>query len=80
MQDGDLQPPQASASISAMFDGLQGKLTDVFRNLRGEGKVTEETLQAALRQIRLALLEADVNFKVARDFVKKVQEECLAKR
>ena len=77
MQVGDLQRPLASASISAMFDGLQGKLTDVFRNLRGEGKVTEETLQAALRQIRLALLEADVHIRVVRPFITRVREKAL---
>ena len=47
-----------------MFDGLQGKLQDVFRQLRGEGKVSAEALDAALRQIRLALLEADVHIRV----------------
>ncbi|NJL29464.1 MAG: hypothetical protein HC897_17050, partial [Thermoanaerobaculia bacterium] len=44
-----------------MFDGLQGKLQDVFRRLRGEGKVSREVLDAALRQIRVALLEADAH-------------------
>lgn len=60
-----------------MFDGLQSKLQDVFRDLRGEGKVTPETLQAALRQIRLALLEADVHYRVVKPFVERVRERAL---
>ncbi|MDY7095023.1 MAG: signal recognition particle protein [Acidobacteriota bacterium] len=60
-----------------MFDGLQSKLTDVFHNLRGEGRVTEETLNAALRQIRLALLEADVHIRVVRPFIDRVRERSL---
>ncbi|HVF59946.1 MAG TPA: signal recognition particle protein [Thermoanaerobaculia bacterium] len=57
-----------------MFDGLQGKLQEVFRNLRGEGRVSPEALQAALRQIRLALLEADVHVRVAKPFLERVRE------
>ncbi|HEX5714769.1 MAG TPA: signal recognition particle receptor subunit alpha, partial [Thermoanaerobaculia bacterium] len=60
-----------------MFDGLQGKLQDVFRQLKGEGKVTPETLEAALRQIRLALLEADVHLRVVKPFVERVRERAL---
>ena len=57
-----------------MFDGLQNKLQDVFRRLKGEGKVSKEVLDAALRQIRLALLEADVNVRVVKSFVARVRE------
>jgi signal recognition particle subunit SRP54 len=57
-----------------MFDGLQNKLQDVFRNLKGEGRVTPEALQAALRQIRLALLEADVHIRVVKPFIDRVRE------
>ena len=57
-----------------MFDGLQNKLQDVFRTLKGEGKVTPEALQAALRQIRLALLEADVHIRVVKPFIDRVRE------
>lgn len=57
-----------------MFDGLQGKLQDVFRRLRSEGSVTPEVLDAALRQIRLALLDADVNIRVVRPFVSRIRE------
>src|SRR5436190_24279954 len=60
-----------------MFDGLQNKLQDVFRNLRGEGRVSEEALRAALRQIRLALLEADVNFRVVKAFIERVERQAL---
>jgi len=60
-----------------MFEGLQTKLQDVFRQIKGEGKVTEETLEAALRQIRLALLEADVHFRVVKPFIGRVRERAL---
>ncbi len=57
-----------------MFDGLQNKLQDVFRRLKGEGTVSREALEAALRQIRLALLEADVNFRVVKSFIARMRE------
>ena len=60
-----------------MFDGLQDKLQGVFRRLKGEGRVTKEVLDAALREIRLALLEADVNIRVVRSFVKRVRERSI---
>ena len=60
-----------------MFDALTDKLTSVFSRLGAKGRLTEEDVDAALREIRLALLEADVNFRVAREFVAKVKEETL---
>ena len=60
-----------------MFDGLQTKLQDVFRQIKGEGRVTEESLNAALRQIRLALLEADVHFRVVKPFIARVKERAV---
>jgi signal recognition particle subunit SRP54 len=60
-----------------MFDTLSGKLQNAFRNLRGLGKITEENVGEALRDVRLALLEADVNFKVARDFVEHVKTKSI---
>ena len=57
-----------------MFDGLQNRLQDIFRRLKGEGTVSREVLDAALRQIRLALLEADVNFRVVKSFVARISE------
>ena len=60
-----------------MFDGLQDRLQQVFRRLKGEGRVSEEALKAALREIRLALLEADVNFRVVKAFIERVQHKAL---
>jgi signal recognition particle subunit SRP54 len=62
-----------------MFDGLQTKLQGVFRQIKGEGKVTEESLNAALRQIRLALLEADVHFRVVKPFIARVRERAMGR-
>src|SRR5687767_12407246 len=56
-----------------MFDTLGDKLQDVFRTLRGQGSLTEADVDLALRQIRLALLEADVHFKVVKQFLEKVR-------
>src|SRR4051812_9093047 len=60
-----------------MFDSLSGKLQNAFKNLRGLGKISEENIGDALREVRLALLEADVNFKVARDFIERVKVKSL---
>jgi signal recognition particle subunit SRP54 len=60
-----------------MFDTLSGKLQNAFRNLRGLGKISEENASDALREVRQALLEADVNFKVARDFIERVKVKAL---
>src|SRR2546421_7618247 len=60
-----------------MFDSLSGKLQNAFRNLRGLGKISEENVGEALREVRLALLEADVNFKVARDFIERVKTQAI---
>jgi signal recognition particle subunit SRP54 len=60
-----------------MFESLSTRLQDVFRSLRGEGRLTEETVEAALREIRLALLEADVNFKVVKAFIDRVRDKAI---
>ncbi len=60
-----------------MFDALSSRLQDVFRSIRGEGRLTEETVEAGLREIRMALLEADVNFKVVKAFIDRVRERAL---
>jgi signal recognition particle subunit SRP54 len=60
-----------------MFDTLSGKLQTAFRNLRGLGRISEENIGEALREVRMALLEADVNFKVARDFIERVKTKSL---
>jgi signal recognition particle subunit SRP54 len=60
-----------------MFDSLSTKLQSAFKNLRGLGKISEDNVGEALREVRLALLEADVNFKVARDFIERVKAKAL---
>ena len=60
-----------------MFENLQDRLQDVFQNLSGRGKLSEADVDAALRQVRLALLEADVNFKVVKDFIGRVRERAV---
>jgi signal recognition particle subunit SRP54 len=59
------------------FEGLTSRLQNVFSKLRGKGKVTEDDVNEAMREVRLALLEADVNFKVVKDFVAKVKEKAI---
>ncbi len=59
------------------FDSLTEKLQNVFKNLRSKGRLTEEDVKAALKEVKMALLEADVNFKVVKGFVKKVQERAI---
>jgi signal recognition particle subunit SRP54 len=61
------------------FEGLTGRLQNVFSKLRGKGKVSEEDVNEAMREVRLALLEADVNFKVVKEFVAKVKEKSVGK-
>jgi signal recognition particle subunit SRP54 len=60
-----------------MFDSLSTKLQSAFKNLRGLGKISEENVSDSLREVRLALLEADVNFKVARDFIDRVKNKSI---
>ena len=62
-----------------MLDALSDKLHDVFKKLRGEATLTENNIQEAMREIRLALLEADVNLEVVRSFIDKVRQDCLGK-
>src|ERR671916_2874648 len=60
-----------------MFESLSDRLQGVFRSLRCEARLTEETVEAALREIRLALLEADVNFKVVKAFIDRVRDRAV---
>jgi signal recognition particle subunit SRP54 len=60
-----------------MFDSLSSKLQNAFRNLRGLGKISESNVADSLREVRMALLEADVNFKVARDFIERVKTKAV---
>ena len=60
-----------------MFESLSTRLQDVFKSLRGEARLTESSVDAALREIRLALLEADVNFRVVKAFVERVRVKAV---
>ena len=60
-----------------MFESLSDRLTDVFRKFSGQSQLTEQNIQDGLREVRLALLEADVNFKVVKEFIERVREQCL---
>ena len=60
-----------------MFSQLSNKLEEVFKQLRGHGKISESNIESALRQVRLALLEADVDFQVAKNFVARVKEKAI---
>ncbi len=60
-----------------MFDSLTDKLSSVFKKLRGHGKLTEQNISEALKEVRLALLEADVNFKVAKDFIERIRTRAV---
>src|SRR5205809_3581702 len=63
-----------------MFDSLSGKLQNVFRNLRGLGKISESNVADSLREVRMALLDTDVNCKVARDFIERVKEKAIGQQ
>src|SRR5437763_1299233 len=60
-----------------MFENLTDKLQRAFKNLRGQGKLTEENMGEALREIRMALLEADVNFNVVKELIEHIREKAL---
>ncbi|MHB1750448.1 MAG: signal recognition particle receptor subunit alpha, partial [Acidithiobacillus sp.] len=60
-----------------MFDNLTQKLTQTFKNLRGQGRLSEDNIRDALRDVRLALLEADVALPVVKDFINSVREEAM---
>ena len=59
------------------FESLTDKLQNVFKNLRSKGRLTEDDVKAALKEVKLALLEADVNFKVVKQFIKAVEERAI---
>ena len=59
------------------FEGLSEKLNSVFKGLRGKGRLTEEDIKLAMREVRMALLEADVSYKVVKDFVARVSERAV---
>ncbi len=59
------------------FESLSDKLSNIFKNLRGKGRLSEQDIDAALKEVRMALLEADVNFRVVKQFVGAVKERCM---
>ncbi|OPX42535.1 signal recognition particle protein [Ruminiclostridium hungatei] len=61
----------------SVFEGLSGKLQETIKKIRGQGRVSEKDVKDMMREIKLALLEADVNFKVVKDFIGKVSERCV---
>ncbi len=79
----DKPPPPGNQALSsrgndsAMFESLSDRLEGVFKNLRGQGKITEANVKESMRDVRMALLEADVNYKVVKDFLGRVQEKSL---
>src|SRR5574339_230129 len=60
-----------------MLDALSEKFENILKKLRGTGVLTEETIAEALKEVRLALLEADVNFKVVKDFIERVRQKAI---
>jgi signal recognition particle GTPase len=59
------------------FEGLSDRLQDIFKKLRGKGKISEEDVKVAMREVRLALLEADVNYKVVKEFTARVKDRAV---
>jgi signal recognition particle subunit SRP54 len=72
-----LSARQQQRNPAAVFETLSDRLQDVFTRLRGHGRLSEDQVDAALREVRLALLEADVNFKVVKDFIARVRERAV---
>lgn len=59
------------------FEGLSSRLQDITRKLKGKARITESDLKEVLREVKLALLEADVNYKIVKDFIKVIEEKAL---
>ncbi|MEK7880586.1 MAG: signal recognition particle receptor subunit alpha, partial [Deltaproteobacteria bacterium] len=62
-----------------MFEGLSEKLRGVIKDIKGQGRLTESNMEGALKEVRLALLEADVNFQVVKDFIEAIKPKALGK-
>src|SRR5207244_2172357 len=74
-----LEVPRPSGSLrSRMFDALSDRFEGIFKRLRGRGRLGETEIDEVLREIRVALLEADVNVRVARTLIGRIKEQCLA--
>ena len=63
-----------------MFDSLQERLEGAFKNLKGEGRLTELNIAATLKEIRRALVDADVNYKIAKEFTDKVKDQAMGEK
>ena len=59
------------------FDGLGDKLQDIFKRMKGQGKISEKDLKAVMREVKVALLEADVNYKVVKQFIDKINSRAV---
>ena len=59
------------------FENLSDKLQNIFRNLRGKGRLSEEDVHDAMKEVKLALLEADVNFKVVKSFIRETESKAI---
>lgn len=62
-----------------MFDNLSEKLQSAFKSIRGHGKLSEQNIKEALKEVRMALLEADVNFRVVKDFTERVRKRAIGR-
>ena len=62
------------------FEGLSSRLQEITRKLRGKARITESDLKEVLREVKLALLEADVNYKVVKEFIKVIEEKAVRAR
>ncbi len=62
------------------FEGLSEKLQGALKKMTGKGRLNEQAVKAGMREVRMALLEADVNYAVAKDFIKKVTERCVGRK
>ena len=63
-----------------MFNKLQNRFSKIFSDIRGHGKISEQNISKAIREIRIALLESDVNFKVVSSFINRVKEKALGEK
>ena len=63
-----------------MFDDLSGKLENIFKKLKGQHRLSEDNIKASLREVRIALLEADVNYVVVKDFIRRVRDRVVGEK
>jgi len=63
-----------------MFDNLTDKFNDIFKKLKGQGKLSEQNIRDSLREVRRALLEADVNFKIVKNFIEEVSSRAIGQK